>query len=1457
MKARGFLPFTAAITCVFAASTHGADVIKAANTNALNLGTSWTGGTAPGSDDIAVWDSTITAGNNSPLSADMSWGGIKVSNVGGTQNNGGGTNSVQITGSGSQLTLGTSGIDMSAATQAMQIQSKILLGGSQGWVVANANTNGGTFGASFNEDLYFAATTAGTAMNFGGFTASTSGAGSIIITNGYTVTDGTLSVDNAGGMLIQSGSSRKTTLGADFTIDVASGRNLVFKANSGTSGVAVDSAAAVNVVGATFKIDSSNTTQINQSGQVTMNGTSTLDNTYGNNSANSRLQLSGGLDVTGTTTWKESNSSATATIFNSDLTGGGTLNFQNTTTTRRADWSGDNSGFTGTVNINGGSGNRNLRLTSATAGSASAIWAPAAGNILEVDGVSVNLGTLNGAGTVTNSHATNTATVSVGGGAFSGTLTNGTPALGMALTKTGTGTLALTGANSYTGLTDIQGGTLTTTSAQTGGGAVTVADGATFGVIQLNNSSTFNISTLTLGNSTGSTVEFTPASATPSAPLITAGTLTVNTPTTLRVNGVPAAGTTLIDYTTASGTTNLSVAMPFRVDATLEDTGSAIILATVADNTPKWRNGDGVWDIDTTGSWKESASSDTTNYLEGPGATDSVIFDETSSGTSPITVTLDTVVSPIAITVAGNKDYIITGNGEIAGNTGITKNGSAALTLATFNTFSGGVQLNEGTLNVNESNALGTGTLSIAGSTVLDNTSGFPIETTNAQNWNGNFTFTGTNDLTLGTATLNSNCLVTVNGGSLTVNGISGSSELTKGGSGLLIIGADSSFTGLTTVNAGGSIVLGTNLALQNSVLNTDSGGDITAGTGVLAPTIGGLTGGGALESLFDASYSGITNLTLNPQGAQSNSYSGSIANTSMSLTKNGTGIQILSGESTYSGGTTLNQGTLILGHKSALGTGTLTFASGNAKALESSVDLTGSDAVSTEMILNAETRFSGDNDLELTGGINRNFHAIRKSGAGALTMSGTLSGSGADLRAEGGTLNFSGTMSGATNGRLLVYGGSTVNWSGTGSVFGSGGGSGLGMAIGDNTAGTLNLTAGTLTVPNGRLVFSSGSSVPQADVNISGGTLAMNGTERVNIGAGGWNDGTATGPATLTLSGTGILDTGTSTGSTIVLGSSIAANTVGTGTINLDAGGTLATNRTIISGTVGTGTFNFNGGTLKANGTGAGMILNATLGRANVRDGGAVIDTNGFDVTIAQALVHSDIGGDNATDGGLTKKGTGTLTLSGANTYTGNTTVEAGTLSVGTDGVFPDTSTVTLPASGSLVLTHSGIDVVGALVIGGVPQGPGTYAFGTGSLKIEGTAGYGFWASTHAPTGGANDDYDNDGMPNGIEYVLGGSASTNDLNKLPAISTSGGNLVFTFNRDQASETPDTTVTILVGTNLTAWPLTITVPNAPGTYESGTLTVTDNGSGQDVITLTLPQAPDSRKFARMDVTITP
>jgi autotransporter-associated beta strand protein len=71
--------------------------------------------------------------------------------------------------------------------------------------------------------------------------------------------------------------------------------------------------------------------------------------------------------------------------------------------------------------------------------------------------------------------------------------------------------------------------------------------------------------------------------------------------------------------------------------------------------------------------------------------------------------------------------------------------------------------------------------------------------------------------------------------------------------------------------------------------------------------------------------------------------------------------------------------------------------------------------------------------------------------------------------------------------------------------------------------------------------------------------------------------------------------------------------------------------------------------------------------------------------VTIGQALLHSAIGGDSATDGGLTKNGAGTLTLGGTNTYTGTTAINAGTLALGGAGSIANSGDISV-ASGAVL---------------------------------------------------------------------------------------------------------------------------------------------------------------------------
>lgn len=258
-----------------------------------------------------------------------------------------------------------------------------------------------------------------------------------------------------------------------------------------------------------------------------------------------------------------------------------------------------------------------------------------------------------------------------------------------------------------------------------------------------------------------------------------------------------------------------------------------------------------------------------------------------------------------------------------------------------------------------------------------------------------------------------------------------------------------------------------------------------------------------------------------------------------------------------------------------------------------------------------------------------------------------------------------------------------------------------------DTAKGQIDVISGNLKLMSNTCIrFSVGNTVGANVVNQTGGTVAFYADNGVTVG------------------GTGVLD----------LQQGGAAATSNTYNLN---GGTLVVPQIISNQTTGTRTFNFNGGTLKPTAATATLINLGTgtgTARANVRDGGAKIDSNGFDITVGQALLHSDIGGDLATDGGLTKSGGGKLTLSTANTYNGATSVDAGTLEV-TGSL---TSNITVKSSA--VITGTGVST-GSLTM---EAGSTLSASTTTPLEVNGV-------SFASPTTLAFN-----GIPiNGTEYIL------------------------------------------------------------------------------------------------------
>ncbi len=317
----------------------------------------------------------------------------------------------------------------------------------------------------------------------------------------------------------------------------------------------------------------------------------------------------------------------------------------------------------------------------------------------------------------------------------------------------------------------------------------------------------------------------------------------------------------------------------------------------------------------------------------------------------------------------------------------------------------------------------------------------------------------------------------------------------------------------------------------------------------------------------------------------------------------------------------------------------------------------------------------------------------LTKTGTGTLTLTNTNTYSG-QTTVTGGTLQLtgSGVINPTTGATLSVGQGAVGNFQ-----YDSSGTSKFGQILVGNGAGsfgsTLNQTAGTITVTT--LTLKNGFTTSGAgNVNLSGGTMTISGASIISSTTAADNI-----LSTFTISGSAILNANgdlrlTGNGSSSGVGRNAAGKLVqNSGTVNVAGtnglmltqgfsvsntatrrgqydlnGGTLNVNKitsTSFAAADAVAIFNFNGGTLTPTSSSTTFWANNAQTTANVRNGGAVINTNGRDITISQPLLHSSIAGDAAIDGGLTKTGTGTLTLQGINTFTGPTTISAGKLAL------------------------------------------------------------------------------------------------------------------------------------------------------------------------------------------------
>ncbi|GAS32846.1 outer membrane protein IcsA autotransporter precursor [Salmonella enterica] len=396
--------------------------------------------------------------------------------------------------------------------------------------------------------------------------------------------------------------------------------------------------------------------------------------------------------------------------------------------------------------------------------------------------------------------------------------------------------------------------------------------------------------------------------------------------------------------------------------------------------------------------------------------------DAASLGTGDVTIAEN---ATLALS-QGTLDNNVTGEGQIV------KSGSDELIVTGDNNYSGGTTISGGTLTADHADSLGSG--DIANSGVLQVGEG---ELENTLSGSGSLVKTGTGELTLSGDNSYSGG-TTITGGTLTAdhadslgsgdiansgvlqvgegelkNTLSGSGSLVKTGTGELTLSGDNDYSGGTTIS-GGTLTadhadsLGTGAIANSGVLQVGEGEleNTLSGSGSLMKT-----GTGELTLSGDNGYSGGTTITGGTliadnadslgTGAVANSGvlqvgEGELENTlsgSGSLVKTGTGELTLSGDNSYSGGTTITDGTLTADHADSLGTGAVA-NSGVLQVGEGELENTLSGSGSLVKTGTGELTLSGDNSYSgtttITDGtlIAANVNAL---GGGNIDNSGTL----------------------------------------------------------------------------------------------------------------------------------------------------------------------------------------------------------------------------------------------------------------------------------------------------------------------------------------------------------------------------------------------------------------------------------------------------------------------------------
>ncbi len=496
------------------------------------------------------------------------------------------------------------------------------------------------------------------------------------------------------------------------------------------------------------------------------------------------------------------------------------------------------------------------------------VMTDATGAALDLDGNTNTVASLSGGGPLGGNVLLGTGTLTTGDS--TSTTYSGIISGAGNLVKTGLGTFTLATPQSYTGTTAVNMGTLLVNSSLASS-AVSVAGGTLGGTGPLTGNVTINsggmlspatattagtitVAGLTLDAGSGIAYEFGGTSDLVSVTNANGLTLNGGALSLFAAGGVSALtanGTyTLFNYVTGFGglLTNLSVANSQAGKTySVADAGGTITLTIGTAVASEWNGGaaNGLWtdagnwtggtpnSVGAVATFGLTPATPTSVAVDGPKTVGSIIFDNanayTVNGGPTDTITFDngiaagaigvtsgshTINAPIALNGPANivpgAGTTLTLAGVISGAKTVSYSGAGTAVASGANTYSAGTTLVSGTLSLGNGTALGTGTFNITGGTI-DAASALTLTTNNAQVWNGDFAFAGTNNLNLGTGAVSVPLprTVTTTAGTLTIGGVISGSSLTKAGNGTLVLAGNNTFTGALNIAAnGGTVVL-------------------------------------------------------------------------------------------------------------------------------------------------------------------------------------------------------------------------------------------------------------------------------------------------------------------------------------------------------------------------------------------------------------------------------------------------------------------------------------------------------------------------------------------------------------------------------------------------------------------------------------------------------------------------